>query len=130
MFSHSLQNQARTHTNAWGVSTNPDNTLQTLIQQTLLLSINQHISLYSLVATLDKSRRNHYPPGTAKNVLTIGASTTGMGGTDPLGSVWSNNSGGTLDGRIKPDLVAPGVEICSAGRVKRHRWQVRLFDSN
>ena len=49
-------------------------------------------------------------PGTAKNVLAIGASGTGS----TLGSVASFSSiGPTLDGRIKPDLVAPGVDLCS-----------------
>ena len=55
------------------------------------------------------------PPGTAKNVLTIGTSTTGSYGSLPAGEVYSSSSKGTtLDGRIKPDLVAPGVMICSA----------------
>ena len=46
-------------------------------------------------------------PGTAKNVLSIGSSNNG--------SVSSSSSDGpTLDGRIKPDLVAPGEGICSA----------------
>jgi len=46
-------------------------------------------------------------PGTAKNVLSIGSSVNG--------TVSSYSSEGpTLDGRIKPDLVAPGDGICSA----------------
>jgi hypothetical protein len=53
-------------------------------------------------------------PGTAKNVISIGASTTGALGSTPPGDVASFSSEGpTLDGRIKPDLVAPGVNICS-----------------
>ena len=46
------------------------------------------------------------PPSTAKNVLSIGASDgTSVANFSALGPV--------LDGRIKPDLVAPGVNICS-----------------
>ena len=53
-------------------------------------------------------------PATAKNVLSVGVSTTGSLGTTPEGSVDSSSREGlTLDGRIKPDVVAPGVEICS-----------------
>ena len=53
-------------------------------------------------------------PGTAKNVIAIGASTTGASGTPAAGSVVNFSSiGPSLDGRIKPDLVAPGVGICS-----------------
>ena len=48
-------------------------------------------------------------PSTAKNVLSIGASTTNVSG-----SVANFSSlGPSLDGRVKPDLVAPGVAICS-----------------
>lgn len=53
-------------------------------------------------------------PGTAKNVIAVGASTTGVGGTAVAGAVANFSSmGPTLDGRIKPDVVAPGVGICS-----------------
>jgi len=46
-------------------------------------------------------------PGTAKNVLSIGSSNNGTVSA-------SSSQGPTLDGRIKPDLVAPGEGICSA----------------
>ena len=53
-------------------------------------------------------------PGTAKNVIGIGASTTGAPGTPAAGAVVNFSSlGPSLDGRVKPDLVAPGVGICS-----------------
>ena len=48
-------------------------------------------------------------PSTAKNVLSVGASTT-----NPAGSVANFSAQGpSLDSRVKPDLVAPGVSICS-----------------
>ena len=54
------------------------------------------------------------PPSTAKNVLSVGASTTGTASSTAAGSVASISSQGpTLDGRIKPDVVAPGIELCS-----------------
>lgn len=53
-------------------------------------------------------------PATAKNVIAVGASTTGVDGTAAAGSVANFSSQGpALDGRIKPDVVAPGVGICS-----------------
>ncbi len=53
-------------------------------------------------------------PATAKNVIAIGASTTGASGTPAAGAVVNFSSlGPSLDGRVKPDLVAPGVAICS-----------------
>ena len=50
------------------------------------------------------------PPSTAKNVLAIGASGTGAT-LDTVASFSSN--GPSLDSRVKPDLVAPGVDLCS-----------------
>ena len=54
-------------------------------------------------------------PSTAKNALSVGASTTGAFGSEAIGQISNESSSGpTSDGRIKPDLVAPGVMICSA----------------
>lgn len=53
-------------------------------------------------------------PSTAKNVIAVGASTTGASGTQAPGYVANFSAlGPSLDGRVKPDLVAPGVGICS-----------------
>ena len=49
-------------------------------------------------------------PSTAKNVISVGASTDAI-----QASVASfSGQGPTFDGRIKPDLVAPGENICSS----------------
>jgi subtilisin-like proprotein convertase family protein len=65
-------------------------------------------------------------PGTAKNVITVGASenrrplgqiTCGLddGGADQPGDVIDFSSRGpTLDGRLKPDVVAPGTRVVGA----------------
>jgi uncharacterized membrane protein len=61
-------------------------------------------------------------PATAKNVLAVGVSTTGSGGTAAIGSVDAISSlGPSLDGRIKPDVVAPGMELCS-GRAEEAKY--------
>ena len=53
-------------------------------------------------------------PATGKNVIAVGASTTGVTGTPAAGAVVNFSSlGPALDGRIKPDVVAPGVGVCS-----------------
>lgn len=61
------------------------------------------------------------PEGCAKNVLTVGASESDRGG---YRNGWScqypnritsfSSRGPTPDGRVKPDVVAPGTGICSA----------------
>jgi hypothetical protein len=64
-------------------------------------------------------------PGTAKNVITVGASEnlrTGLdgcridneGGDDPLSLIGFSSGGPTNDGRVKPDLSAPGTHIQGA----------------
>ena len=53
-------------------------------------------------------------PSTAKNALSIGAATSERPNSLPAGEVWNQSANGfSADGRIKPDLVAPGIEICS-----------------
>ena len=66
------------------------------------------------------STRNLASPGTAKNVLTVGATDSegsdlynGMLGSDYL--AYFSSRGPTSDGRIKPDIVSPGFNILSAG---------------
>jgi hypothetical protein len=53
--------------------------------------------------------------GTAKNVLTVGAVSLPSGGYSGPSSVtlWADSSTGPADQRIKPDLVAPGVNVPS-----------------
>ena len=50
-------------------------------------------------------------PGTAKNVLTVGATQNSLESPNEVASY--SGTGPTLDGRIKPDLVAPGIGITS-----------------
>ena len=62
-------------------------------------------------------------PGTAKNVITVGASHSSVGGYK-VASISLNftlynmeqlayfsSRGNTIDGRVKPDVVAPGLSI-------------------
>ena len=49
---------------------------------------------------------------TAKNAVSVGATVHGSGGAEDLANFSSH--GPTSDGRIKPDLVAPGQDIVSA----------------
>lgn len=55
---------------------------------------------------LDSRYGNVLPPSTGKNVISVGASESNTDATLPNFTSW----GPTQDGRIKPDLVAPGCK--------------------
>ena len=116
MFSHSWQNSARIQTNSWGnVNQVGQYSADSKSADTFIVDNPKFLVLFSSGEIGENGDNTVTPPGTAKNVLTIGASTTGSLGSEAPGSVPDfSSSGTTLDGRIKPDLVAPGVLLCSA----------------
>ena len=105
------QKTARVTINAWGANGNygqytPDS-------RSVDILVHDKPDVLPLFSVGDRGAQGANQvtaPGTAKNVLAIGASGTGT----TLGTVASFSSNGpSLDGRIKPDLVAPGVDVCS-----------------
>lgn len=116
MFSHSWQNSARIQTNSWGnENLVGEYSSDSRSADTFIVDNPRFLVLFSAGDLGADGSNTVTPPGSAKNVLTIGASTTGSAGSAPVGEVPAfSSSGTTLDGRIKPDLVAPGVMLCSA----------------
>ena len=112
MFSHSWNNNARIQTNSWGnLNLAGDYSADSRSADSFVVDYPRFLALFSAG---DLAQGGVTPPGTAKNVLTVGASTTGSYGSTPEGAVASFSSNGVSDGRIKPDIVAPGVAVCSA----------------
>ena len=116
MFAHSYQQSARIQTNSWGnINLVGEYSSDSRSADSYLVDEPSFLALFSAGDLGANGYQSITPPGTAKNVLTIGTSTTGSYGSQSAGEVYSSSSKGTtLDGRIKPDLVAPGVMICSA----------------
>ncbi len=115
MFTHSWDQGARIQTNSWG-NTNlvGEYSSDSRSVDDFIYDYPRFLALFS-AGDLGPAVNSVTPPGTAKNALTVGASTTGAYSSVPEGSVSETSSSGTtLDGRIKPDIVAPGVMICSA----------------
>ena len=115
MFTHSWDQGARIQTNSWG-NTNlvGEYSSDSRSVDDFIYDYPRFLALFS-AGDLGPNSNSVTPPGTAKNALTVGASTTGSYSSVPEGSVSETSSSGTtLDGRIKPDIVAPGVMICSA----------------
>jgi len=116
MFRHSWQNNARVQSNSWGAQSSwGQYTADSRSADSFLNDYDDFLVLFAAGNEGSQGSQSIAPPATAKNVLTVGASTTGRPGTGAAGSVASFSSiGPTADGRIKPDIVAPGVQICSA----------------
>ena len=105
------QKTARIAINAWGSNGNYGH--YTADSRSVDLLVNDKNTVLPLFSVGDRGAQGASQvsaPATAKNVLAVGTSNTG-----PLaGSVANISSQGpSLDGRIKPDIVAPGMNICS-----------------
>jgi len=110
MLSHAEQEGSRIAVNAWGLNGNYG--AYTADSRSLDVFVHDNpefLPLFSAGDDLGQNASKVMAPSTAKNVLSIGASTT-----NPSGVVANFSAQGpSLDGRVKPDLVAPGVSLCS-----------------
>lgn len=116
MFLHSFQQSAHVQSNSWGaLSSGGQYTSDSRSADSFMDDYSTMLVLFAAGNEGAQGSSSVSPPSTAKNVISVGASTTGRPGTASAGQVASFSSqGSTLDGRIKPDIVAPGVQICSA----------------
>ena len=116
MFRDSQQKNAHVQSNSWGAQSSwGQYTSDSRSADSFLNDYDDFLVLFAAGNEGSQGTQSIAPPATAKNVLTVGASTTGRPGTASPGQVASFSSiGPTADGRIKPDIVAPGVQICSA----------------
>ena len=116
MFRDSQQKNAHVQSNSWGAQSSwGQYTSDSRSADSFLHDYDDFLVLFAAGNEGSQGSQSIAPPATAKNVLTVGASTTGRPGTASAGQVASFSSiGPTADGRIKPDIVAPGVQICSA----------------
>ena len=110
ILNHAEQEGSRVAVNAWGLNGNYG--AYTADSRSVDVFVHDNPEFLPIFSAGDDPGQNAskvMAPSTGKNVLSIGASTT-----NPSGSVANFSSlGPTLDSRVKPDLVAPGVSICS-----------------
>jgi serine protease AprX len=117
LFSQAWSAGARIHTNSWGA---PVGGAYTTDSQ----AVDQYV--YSNDMTILFAAGNEGPyaktissPGSAKNAITVGASennrpTFGSYADNPTQIATFSSRGPTKDGRVKPDIVAPGTYILSS----------------
>ncbi len=110
---------ARIHTNSWGAGSGAGSySTQSEDADDRTSTWDQYWSydgMTVLFAAGNERDDGVSPPGTAKNVITVGGHKNRYSGSPDEMYYWSSR-GPTDDGRIKPDLVAPGdyVRSCKA----------------
>lgn len=121
LFAQAWTAGARIHTNSWGAAVYGDYTTDSQAVDEYVWN-NDMIILFAAGNEGDGSTGTDYDsigaPATAKNCITVGASenyrpSEGTSADDPNEIAWFSSRGWCEDGRIKPDIVAPGTWILS-----------------
>lgn len=117
IFSVSYSSGARVHADPWGSS---GNTYSMLSQEVDEFTF-QHSDFLVILSAGNAGINGKYTvgnPATSKNALVVGATQTKNSNTDtPVARstlAYFSSVGPTSDGRLKPDLVAPGYSVLSA----------------
>jgi hypothetical protein len=110
MFLQALQGGARVHSNSYGTGSKGAYTAYDQLVDQYLFDHDEMTVVFS-AGNEGPGGTSTGSPGNAKNVVTVGA--VGSGLSMQL-AIFSSH-GPTTDGRIKPDIVAPGQNIRSAG---------------
>jgi hypothetical protein len=119
------QNGARISTNSWGFNTNGAYTLNDSVVDDYIWRNRDYLVLFA-AGNAGPGPNTIGSPGNAKNIIAVGASENNrpdLGPDDPVsgGSIsddpatmaYFSSRGPTDDGRIKPDIVAPGTNVLS-----------------
>lgn len=126
MLADAYANGVRIHSNSWGIG--DSNGAYDRYAHSLDKFVWEHPDMVVL-----KSAGNFEAgmsslvtsPGAAKNAITVGATESPRGidsDSDNPYQVASFSSRGTADGRIKPDLVAPGTWVLSAAKSSTYSY--------
>jgi len=106
---------ARVHSNSWGSDTAGDYTSFSSMVDEAAYDLEDLLFVFS-AGNAGPTPTSVGSPATAKNCVAVGA--TGHGGSNQVESYSSR--GLTRDGRVKPELVAPGGSIVSASGDSSH----------
>ena len=108
-YEQALLGGARIHSNSWGGNTNGNYTLDEVLVDQFLFD-NEEMLIFFAAGNFGPAASTLNSPGNAKNSVSVGALGTG----NSTLVVPFSSRGPTEDGRIKPDIVAPGSSILSA----------------
>lgn len=145
IFKQAYDAGARIHTNSWGVPAASGGTVYNAQSQAVDRFIWEHPDYTILFAAgndgdHDQDGQTNYntvsTPGTSKNAITVGASQNDRPdkkqGNNIAGMASFSSRGPTADGRVKPDIVAPGTWIVSTRSSKSddsHFWAAHESNS-
>lgn len=122
LFQQAWNAGARIHTNSWGNNLADFGKYTSYARQVDEFVWNHDMTILFSAGNNGPGECTVAAPGTAKNAITVGASNSGRpdiiwpndpGSGDPTTIATFSSRGWTSDGRIKPDLVAPGRSILS-----------------
>ncbi|MEW5760607.1 MAG: S8 family serine peptidase, partial [Candidatus Thermoplasmatota archaeon] len=116
--SDAVANGASISSNSWGVQTSPYGSYDSTAQG-YDSAVRLPLTVIFAAGNSGSSADTITPPATGKNVITIGATGNDKGGYSSNVVQSFSSRGPTDDGRIKPDLVAPGILIASARSAQR-----------
>ncbi|MGY3718461.1 S8 family serine peptidase [Sutcliffiella cohnii] len=117
LFSQAWNAGARIHTNSWGAPVNGAYTANS--RQVDEYVRNNDMTVLFAAGNEGPNSGTISAPGTAKNAITVGATENyrpsfGSLADNPNHIAQFSSRGATRDGRIKPDVTAPGTFILSA----------------
>ncbi|MCA1032141.1 S8 family serine peptidase [Bacillus timonensis] len=117
LFSQAYNDGARIHTNSWGAAVNGAYTTDSKNVDEYVW--NNDMTILFAAGNEGSGSKTINAPGTAKNAITVGATENyrpSFGSyADNVNHIATFSSRGpTTDGRIKPDVMAPGTYILSA----------------
>lgn len=111
IFKQSYDSGARVHSNSWGAEANGEYTTDSSVVDDFCYQNDDFVICFA-AGNSGYTSQTINTPATAKNCITVGSLTNGSIGSNKVSDF--SSKGPTKDGRIKPDLCAPGENILSA----------------
>ncbi len=111
IFEPSYEAGARIHSDSWGANSDGDYTADSFSVDKFIYD-NDDFTICIAAGNSGYISQSINTPATAKNCITVGSLTHGSILSNEVSSF--SSKGPTKDGRIKPDLCAPGENILSA----------------
>jgi PGF-pre-PGF domain-containing protein len=116
LFQQAYDDGARIHSNSWGSDEVSEYGVYSSESRTVdefMWDNPDMLIVFSAGNEGNNGNGTVTPPGTAKNCLAVGATNNNRYGADISEIAYFSSRGPTDDGRIKPDVMAPGTSIIS-----------------